>query len=209
VASAHPCDEDPVVQTIVSRWGEHGDRPAPAVVNDGLFASFAATASIDVACPPLDAWQLITDIERIGEFSPECIAAKWIDGASGPEIGARFEGTNHLITTYRGDDIDFTWIRVCTVTAVHQPSHFAYTVGDRFDGTPACSWEFRIDPLDGGCRISQRFQHLPQGLSGTRLAADSSPRDAEHEVRARQGSLTEDMNETLHRVKQVLESANA
>jgi hypothetical protein len=195
------------VQTIVSRWGEHGDRPDPAEVNEALFASFTTSTSVEVACSPVAAWELVTDIARIGEFSPECMAAKWLDGSSGPEVGARFEGTNHMITTYRGEDIDFTWIRVCTVTAVERPSLFAYTVGDRFDGTPACSWEFRIDPFDDGCRISQRFQHLPQGLSGTRLAADGFPDDAEQQVRDRQRSLAKDMNETLHRIRKVLEAS--
>jgi hypothetical protein len=198
------------VQTIVSRWGEHGERPEPLPENDTLFGSFHASASIDVACSPVTAWNLVTNVERIGEFSPECTGAEWIDGASGPEVEARFEGTNHLITTYRGDDIDFTWIRVCTVTAAERPNRFAYVVGDRYDGTPACSWEFRIDGTDDGCRISQRFQHLPQGLSGTRLAADSVPADATQTVRDRQQSLTDDMNETLQRIRRVLEAdANA
>jgi hypothetical protein len=209
VAPPRPGSEYVAVQTVVSRWGEHGDRPEPAAVNNALFASFTATASIDVACAPLTAWELVTDIQRIGDFSPECMAAAWIDGASAPEVGARFEGTNHVITTYRGEDIDFTWIRVCTVTAAQRPSLFAYTVGDRFDGTPACSWEFRIDSSDDGTRISQRFQHLPRGLSGTRLAADGFPDDAEEQVRDRQRSLTKDMNETLHRIRQVLETPRA
>jgi Polyketide cyclase / dehydrase and lipid transport len=196
------------VQTIVSRWGEHGERPDTLPDNDTLFGSFRASASIDVACLPVTAWELVTNIERIGEFSPECVRAEWIDGASGLEVGARFEGTNHLITTYREQDIDFTWIRVCTVTAAERPNRFAYTVGDRYDGTPACSWEFQIDGTEAGCRISQRFQHLPQGMSGTRLAADSFPADAEQTVRDRQQSLTNDMNETLQRIRRVLE-ANA
>lgn len=58
-------------------WGGHGDRPEPASVNDSLFGAFNASASVEVACTPLAAWGLVTDIGRIGEFSPECIAARW------------------------------------------------------------------------------------------------------------------------------------
>src|SRR5262245_136773 len=111
-----------VVRTIVSRWGEHGDRPEPAAVNESLFASFAVSESIEATCAPGRAWDLVTDIARIGEFSPECRDARWLDGASEPKVGARFEGTNHLVTTYQDEEIDFTWIRVCTVTAATRPT---------------------------------------------------------------------------------------
>ena len=88
------------------------------------------------------------------------------------------------------------------------PNRFGYTVGDRFDGTPACTWEFQIDPADRACRITQRFQRLPQGISGTRLAADAFPADAEETVRDRERSLTNDLSETLQRIKRVLEATS-
>jgi len=193
----------------VSRWGQYGERPEPAAVNESLFASFAVSEWTEVACAPDGAWDLITDIERIGEFSPECIDAKWIDGASEPGVGARFEGTNHVVTTYQDEEIDFTWIRVCTVTAATRPTLFAYAVGDRFDATPACDWEVQIEPTANGCRITQRFQHRPQGLSGTRLAADSDPERAAEQVRERTAELKSGIGETLQRMTAVLEPKDA
>jgi hypothetical protein len=86
------------------------------------------------------------------------------------------------------------------------PHRFGYTVGDRYDGTPASTWDFQIDPTGQGCRITQRFQHLSQGISGARLAADDAPADAEAIVQHRQQSLTNGMAQTLQRIKLVLES---
>src|ERR1700727_265994 len=37
-------------------------------------------------------WHLVSDITRVGEFSPETFEAEWLDGARGPVPGARFRG---------------------------------------------------------------------------------------------------------------------
>src|ERR1700674_198448 len=165
------------VEQVISRWGEHGARPEARPENDELFGSMVVEASIDVAWTPLAAWRLVTDIPRIGEFSPECIGAAWIDGASGPEMGARFEGTNRIFD--QATDTEYLWIRPCTVTAALPPKHFSYTVGDRYDGSPATQWDVLIEPSQIGCRLSQRFRHLSRGLSGLRHMADEDLARAE------------------------------
>lgn len=187
----------------MSRWGG-GERPEPAPVNDSVFEQFRTSASIEVACTPIAAWRLVTNIERIGEFSPECIKAAWIDGSTGPTEGARFEGTNRVVDDT--EDTEYIWIRPCTVTAAEEPARFAYTVGDRYDGTPATEWEVKIDATAAGCRITQRFRHLPRGLSGIRHQADSNPTQASVIVQERVDELTSGMLQTLQRMKQVLES---
>jgi hypothetical protein len=192
------------MKSMVSMWGEHGERPEPDSDNDALFGEFRTSASLDVACPPLAAWRLVTAIERIGQFSPECIDAKWVDGASGPSEGARFEGTNRVVD--EANDMEFIWVRPCTVIAAQPPERFAYTVGDRYDGTAATCWDTKIEPTATGCRITQHFQHLPRGLSGIRHQADDDPTQAERIVEDRMQSLTNGMAQTLQRMKQVLES---
>ena len=102
------------VKTVVSRWGEHGLRPEPAAANDALFGAIEATATVEVACTPMAAWQLVADIGRIGEFSPECADARWTDGATFPAEGARFEGTNRVVN--ENHDSQYIWIRPCKVT---------------------------------------------------------------------------------------------
>jgi hypothetical protein len=37
-------------------------------------------------------WNLITDVRQIGRYSPETFEAEWLDGATGPALGARFRG---------------------------------------------------------------------------------------------------------------------
>ena len=42
--------------------------------------------------PPAEVWDLVSDVTRIGEFSPETFEAKWTRGSTGPEVGAYFAG---------------------------------------------------------------------------------------------------------------------
>ena len=39
-------------------------------------------------------YELVTDLPRMGEWSPENTGGKWVKGATGPAVGAHFKGTN-------------------------------------------------------------------------------------------------------------------
>jgi hypothetical protein len=49
-----------------------------------------------VPVPPERMWDLITAVDRIGEWSPEATGGSWCDGAAGPAPGARFIGHNRF-----------------------------------------------------------------------------------------------------------------
>ena len=67
-------------------------------------------------------WDLVSDITRVGEFSPETFEAEWLGGASGPEVGARFRG--HVRRNGRGP----VYWTVCTVVACDPGREFAFAV---------------------------------------------------------------------------------
>jgi uncharacterized protein YndB with AHSA1/START domain len=179
----------------VSTWGDNGPRPVPNPANDALFANLVLTASVEVAAPARAAYDLVSDITRIGDLSPECVSASWVgDGV--------FEGTNRIAF---GED-EYVWIRPCRVTADVPGSRWAYAVGDRWDGSPASEWEWSFASLpDGGCRVTQTFRHVPDGLSGLRSQADTDPANAAAFVAARTASLREGMRTTLARLRDLLE----
>jgi hypothetical protein len=39
-------------------------------------------------------YDLVSDLPRMGEWSPENTGGKWVQGAEGPVTGARFKGSN-------------------------------------------------------------------------------------------------------------------
>lgn len=163
---------------------------------DELFATFAIEVSLRVASPIERVWDLITDISRIHEFSPEVKDARWLDDG-GPVVGARFVGTNRLG--------DFEWDRVCTIVEAQPPYRFAYVVGDRFDGSPSARWAFELEPDGSGTVVVQRFSHLPEGRSGTRLLADQAPDKAREIIETRREILESGMKTTLEALKEISE----
>ena len=186
-----------------SNWGEseNGPRPTPDPLVSAIVPAMSVNVRMPMACLPEAFWDLITSVDRIGEFSPECAQAWWVEGYPAHAVGGRFEGRNRVD---RGGEI-YEWTRPCDVVAYEPPYRFAYTVGDRFDGTPATRWTFLISPTDDGCVVEQQFEHLPDGLSGIRLQAEQLD-DAEAIVEMRRNELRDGMTLTLGRIRSVLEA---
>ena len=62
---------------------------------------------MEVAAAPSALYAMVSDVTRMGEWSPENVGCAWIGGATGPAVGARFKGRNQ-----RG------WCRWSTVNEV-------------------------------------------------------------------------------------------
>ena len=57
-----------------------------------LFKPLGGEVSLYMEAPPEKVWALVSDVTRIGEFSPETFEARWTRGSTGPEVGASFKG---------------------------------------------------------------------------------------------------------------------
>ena len=90
-------------------------------------------------------WSLLTDITRMGEWSPDCIGCSWLDGASGPAVGVTFEGRNR--------DGEFTWETICEVTECDPGRSFAYLASGM------TTWRYTVEPsADGGsCTVTESY----------------------------------------------------
>src|SRR5271163_4709430 len=87
-------------------------------------------------------WDLVSDVTRVGEFSPETLEAEWLGGASSPEAGARFRG--HVRRNGRGP----VYWTVCTVVACEPGREFGFTVAA--GGKTVNTWRYRLEPGAGG-----------------------------------------------------------
>lgn len=112
-----------------------------AVEGDGR----TGEASVTVAAPPEAVWAMVTDLPRMGEWSPENKGGEWLDGATGPAVGARFRGRNQ-----RGKS---KWSTTVTVTEAEPGRSFAF----RAAGRPATQWRYRFEPVADGTRVTESF----------------------------------------------------
>jgi len=83
-------------------------------------SSLRYSESIVVACPPEDLYDMVSDVTRMGEWSPVCKACWWDEG-DGPRPGAWFTGRNELP--------ERTWETRSQVVAADRGREFAFMVG--------------------------------------------------------------------------------
>ena len=111
------------------------------------------SVTVHIDAPPEEVWDLVSDVTRIGEFSPETFEAEWLGDATGPAVGARFRG--HVKRNGRGP----TYWAECTVTAVEPNEHFEFGVGrgDKIINT----WGYRLAPSGDGTDVTEYFRLTP------------------------------------------------
>lgn len=148
------------------------------------------SVTVFMAAPAARIWDLVADVTRIGEFSPETFEAEWLPGPAGPAAGARFRG--HVRRNGRGP----VYWTTCTVTASDPGREFAFSVGS--PGRALNNWRYQLVPRAGGTDVTESFE-LPSTLV-TRLYWLLAGR-------ARGRTNQAGMRATLERVKAAAEAA--
>lgn len=108
-----------------------------------------AAVTLHIDAPPEAVWTIITDITRIGEFSPEVFEAEWLGGATGPAVGAHYRG--HV----KRNEIGPTYWTECEVTECVPGEVFEFVVllGTR----PVNRWRYEFAAAGGGTDVTESF----------------------------------------------------
>jgi Polyketide cyclase / dehydrase and lipid transport len=101
-----------------------------------------------LAARPEDVYALVADVTRTPEFSPEVSSVRWLDGATEPVVGARFESVN---TAVNGR----TWKNRPVITVAEPGREFAFTRTEPFAGT--ITWRYRLEPVQEGTRVTESY----------------------------------------------------
>ena len=149
----------------------------------------ATTGSVNVHidAPPLTVYRLVSDITRMGQWSPECYRCEWLDGATGATVGARFRGHNRLGR--------IRWQRTAVVTAADPGREFAFAILNE-NGRKETRWSYRLCPIGEGTEVVESYEFLWCPIL-TRLAELPIPRDKQ---------LRRGLRETLRRIKSAAET---
>ncbi len=145
--------------------------------------------SLRIEAPADLLYGIVSDPTRMGDLSPECTGGRWLDGATGPAVGARFKGTNK-----RGV---IRWSTTPTVVAAEPGRDFAFQVGQ--SGT---IWRYQFEPDGTGTTVTE-----------SRAAAGDYPLVARvfttlflGGVEGHTAELRKGMAQTLERLKAVAEA---
>jgi hypothetical protein len=103
-----------------------------------------------MAADPDVVWDLVSDVTRIGEFSPETFEAVWLGGATGPAVGAYFKG--HV----KRNGVGPVYWTKCKVEHCVPGEDFGFVVmaGDR----EVNHWRYQLRPVDGGTEVTESFR---------------------------------------------------
>ena len=137
--------------------------------------------------PTAEVWAAISDITRMGEWSPECTAGRWVAPATGPAVGARFEGDNAAKVAGRTVK---RWTTTSEVTAAQPGAVFEF-VAEGYT-----TWRYDFVEEDDGTTVVESFSYDPKGFQG--FLYDT--------VLRRESAMTKGMQRTLERVKATLEA---
>ena len=101
-------------------------------------------ARTHIEASPETVYAMVADVTRMGEWSPENLGGEWLEGATGPAVGARFKGKNKRKAG---------WTTKCTITVADPGREFAFDVGKG-----ETRWRYRFEPAGEGTDVSESFE---------------------------------------------------
>lgn len=149
------------------------------------------SVTVQMAADPTIVWDLVSDVTRIGEFSPETFEARWTRGSTGPEVGAYFKG--HV----KRNGVGPTYWTLCRVTECVPERDFGFVV--EMNGSALNHWRYQLTPTDAGTEVTESYELAPVGYMKAYWAILGRLRGRTNE---------RGMRQTLERIRALAEGAS-
>jgi hypothetical protein len=151
--------------------------------------------SLRMAAAAEEIYDIVADVTRTPEFSPEVLRCRWVGGAEGPAVGARFKAVNRVA---RGP----AWSNKPVVIAAERGREFAFSRTEPFGGTMV--WRYTFVPDGTGAIVSESYDVVepvkrPMWFLIERVCGR----------RDRRTDLREGMTQTLDRLRAAVEAKTA
>jgi hypothetical protein len=104
-----------------------------------------------VAAPVGCIYDLLADMPRMGEWSPECQQVEWTGASAAPAVGARFVGHNR-----GGPRGLMKWSRAGRVLVADPGREFSFVTEE--GGKESTIWRYQLEAVDEGTRITESYE---------------------------------------------------
>lgn len=124
-------------------------------------AGETAESSRVIAAAPARVWEVIGDVEQMPAWSTELESVEILEGDC-RSSGSRFRGNNR--------DATRAWSMTCVIDDYEPERVFAFHTEDA-KGSTRTRWWYRLEPVDGGTRVTEGFLRVAK-LNAIRALAE-------------------------------------
>lgn len=149
------------------------------------------TETITIDRSPEDVYGLVSDVERMGEWSPVCTGGAWDEDRSW------FTGSNAIG--------EFTWDTRCRVEAAEPGKEFTFVNCGAAGDVDLVRWSFTLRPADRGTEVTETWQVLPDYEDFVR--GGDPEKDVTPQLEGMKTMAQTGMAETLAKMKATAEGA--
>jgi len=102
-----------------------------------------------IEAPPEALYEIIADVTRTPELTPDIVRCEWLDGATHAKVGARFKAINRQ---GRGPN----WSNKPVIVTADLGREIAWARTEPFAGT--LEWRYRFAPDGTGTRVTESYR---------------------------------------------------
>lgn len=106
---------------------------------------------LDIAADANTLYAMVSDLPRIGEWSPECEAVEWEGEVAAPVAGTTFVGHNAV-----GPGRRIRYSRHGEVLVADPGREFTFITDE--GGRPSTAWRYTFTPIASGTRVSEAYE---------------------------------------------------
>ena len=106
------------------------------------------TVERTIEATPEALYNIVSDVTRMSELSPEIVRCTWVKGATGPAVGARFRAVNTLGI--------WRWPNWPVVLVADPGREFTFSRTEPLFGT--LEWRYRFVPEGTGTRVVESYE---------------------------------------------------
>ena len=153
----------------------------------------ADSVELVIDATPESLYAIVADVTRTPELSPEVVKCIWINGATGPSVGARFRAINKA---GRGPK----WPNTPVVVTAEPGREFAFARTELFAGT--VEWRYRFEREGNATRVTESY-----AVTKDLTVVGWFIIDTLYGLKDRRSDLRRGMDETLKRLAKLAENS--